>query len=492
MDVLFVTAASRKRVYQELASELAALEVPVWSGLLANYARKNGFKAGILDAEALGLDSRETAMEICKRAPLLVVFVVYGQQPSASTQCMPAAREACLALKKIAPHISTLVLGTHVSALPEKTLQEEPFEFVCEGEGPYTISSLLKSLKNKNENLTEVPGLWFMQQEKIIKGPKSQNIENLDRDLPGIAWDLLDMNLYRAHNWHCFDGLENRQPYASLPTSLGCPYHCNFCCINAPFGKSGIRYWSADFIGKQIDILVKEYGIRNIKIPDEMFVLNEKHMFGICDHIIEHKYDLNIWAYARVDTIKEKYLPKLKAAGFRWLALGIESSSKFVRDGMEKGRFQNEQIIEVVKMVQAHGISVCGNYIFGLPDDTQQSMEGTLNLAKSINTEWANFYCAMAYPGSQLYRKAIEQGIALPEDWGGYSQHSYECLPLPTDTLSSAQVLKFRDHAFLNYYLDPEYLTYLENRFGSKSVQHVKQMCSKSIKRKLLELPNGT
>ena len=92
----------------------------------------------------------------------------------------------------------------------------------------------------------------------------------------------------------------------------GCPFKCSFCCINAPFGKSSYRMWSPDKVAQEIDFLVNNYGVKNLKFVDEMFVLNHDHVLGICDRLIERSYDLNIWAYARVDTIKPKFLSKLK------------------------------------------------------------------------------------------------------------------------------------------------------------------------------------
>ena len=122
---------------------------------------------------------------------------------------------------------------------------------------------------------------------------------------------------YRAHNWHCFDHIEHRKPYASLQTSLGCPYKCSFCCINSPFGTPGIRYWSSENVITQIEILVEKYGIKNIKIPDEMFVLNPKQVIGICDEIIDRGYGkkLNFWAYARIDTLEDNEMLKKNDTG---------------------------------------------------------------------------------------------------------------------------------------------------------------------------------
>lgn len=218
-----------------------------------------------------------------------------------------------------------------------------------------------------------------------------------------------------------------------------------------------------------------------------MFVLNENHVLGICDRIIDRGYDLNIWAYARVDTVKGHFLEKLNKAGFRWLALGIESGSKHVRDGVEKGRFGSEEIIGVVRNIQNAGINVIGNYIFGLPDDTLESMEDTLSLAMEANCEFANFYCAMAYPGSKLYEMAIEKKWALPESWIGYSQHSYETTPLPTDFLSAKEVLGFRDNAFMRYFTNPDYLRMVQKKFGEDTLNNIRDMTKISIRRKLLE-----
>ena len=492
LDLLLVNAPSRPRVYQVLAAELAACEPPIWAAMIANFARAQGLSVDLLDAEALGLTFDQTVKEIADRRPLLTAFTVYGQQPSASTQCLPAASEICRMLKSGYPELKTLFLGTHMSALPEQTLREEAVDFVCQGEGPYTILNLIKALKASASDLSDVKGLWHDINGQPTGNPPHEKIANLDLELPGMAWDLLPMERYKAHNWHCWEHIDARQPYASLYTSLGCPFKCSFCCINAPFGGSGIRYFSPEHIIKEIDILVTRYGVKNLKIADEMFVLNQKHIMTLCDLIIERGYKLNIWAYARVDTVKDSYLEKFKRAGINWLALGIESGSKFVRDGVDKGRFADTDIESIVKKIQSHGIYVCGNYIFGLPDDTHQSMQETLDMALSLNCEYANFYSAMAYPGSSLHVMAKQKGLPLPEDrggpgWIGYSQYAYETLNLPTEHISAAEVLAFRDKAFDTYFAAPAYLAMIKKKFGAESLRHIEEMTKIHLPRKALE-----
>ena len=498
LDVLFVIPPSRVLVYQDLSRDLAAVEPPVWAGLLATCIRRRGYEAAILDAEAQGFDHQQTTDAIAAANPRLAVFVIYGQQPSASSQCMPAGRTVCERLNAITD-IPTLVLGTHASALPKRTLLEEPYTYVCQGEGPQTILGLLEVLRDKTRSLNTVPGLWYFEEGNPVGTPPAPLITNLDEELPGQAWEILDMTRYRAHNWHCFDHLDARSPYASLQTSLGCPFKCSFCCINAPFEIQTLRMWSPDNVIRQIDRLVVQYGVTNIKIPDEMFVLNRRHVLGICDRIIERGYRLNIWAYARVDTVQDHLLERLKAAGFNWLGLGIESGSQHVRDGVEKGRFGEREIVTTVDKIRSHGIHVAANYIFGLPDDTMGSMRATLDLALELNTEWANFYCAMAYPGSPLYTFAKEKHWPLPDDaegpgWIGYSQHAYDTLPLPTDSLTAAQVLDFRDRAFQDYFKNANYLAMLKRTFGSRVVTHVQEMCDRKVHRRhhdVAAMPTG-
>lgn len=487
-DCLIINPSALSQIYQALSNELTAIEPPIWAALLANGLRAKNKSVEILDCEGLGLNIPAAVSAAGSFDPKLTVIVVYGQQPSASTQNMFAASILCSALKETYPERKILLVGGHVSALPERTILEERADFVCKGEGLETILGLLEM--NGWDDFKTIPGLWWKENGRPAHGPPSINIsqDRLPIDLPGMAFDLLPMKNYRAHNWHCFEHIKERQPYASVYTSLGCPFRCSFCCIGAPFGGAGFRYWNPEFMLRQFDDLANIYGVKNIKIADEMFVLNKSHFLKLCHFLAERNYGFNIWAYARIDTVKPEYLTALKKAGVNWLALGIESGSKHVRDGMSKGRFDGHDIAAVVRQIKEAGINVIGNYIFGLPDDTFETMQETLDLALDLNCEMANFYSAMAYPGSKLYEMAIEKGWELPSSWLGYSQHAYECVPLRTEKLSAAEVLGFRDNAFHKYFEDVAYLNLIKCKFGDDTLEHVKNMAKYRLPRKILEL----
>ena len=479
IDLLLINPGGRETIYQGLGESLTAVEPPLWCRLIAGYCIDKGWSVEILDAEAEGLSPKQVADRVHDKCPRLVGMVVFGHQPSASTQQMEAASEACWAIKDLESQFKIVIVGGHVSALPLRTMMQEPVDYVVDGEGPVTIDGLLRG-----EPLASIPGLvWKKDWNDIRQNPPAPLLDV--NDLHGDAWHLLPMDKYRAHNWQVFDG-SPRQPYAAIYTSLGCPFKCSFCCINAPFHANRYRMRSPDAVVAEINLLYMNYGVRTFKIIDEMFVLNDRHVTAICEGLAAKPYasELNIWAYARVDTVKAGMLPLLRKAGIRWLALGIESGSAHVRDGADKA-LDERDITIAVRAIQEAGINVIGNFIFGLPDDTYASMCATLELARELRCEFVNFYAAMPYPGSRLFDETPAD--ALPDSWAGYSQHGYTTKPLPTAMLTAAQVLKFRDNAFREYFSDLLYLRSVERKFGPETRRHVEAMAAHRLPRKLLE-----
>ncbi|EMS80864.1 B12-binding domain-containing radical SAM protein [Desulfotignum phosphitoxidans] len=482
IDIVLIKPGSQKQIYGELSDfALTAIEPPLWGAILAGYLRHLGYSVVLFDAEVENWSYEETARTVIDTDPLLAAVIVSGSNPSASTMNMTGAGKIVSLIKELSPEIKTLLGGLHPSALPEQTIREGNADFICQGEGFHTIPDLIDVLKSGAYDFN-IDGLWYMQGNHIVKNHRPALVKDLGQ-IPMPAWDLLPMKKYRAHNWHCFDDIEKRQPYAILYTSLGCPFNCNFCCINALFGKHIIRYRPLADVIDEIDFLVKNYGVRNIKIIDEMFAMNEKRVVSLCDLIIQRGYNLNMWAYARVNTVTEKMLLKMKKAGINWVAYGFESGSRRVIESVTKG-YKPELVMDVVKMTYDVGMHICGNYIFGLPEEDYESMNETFKMMLDINAEWANIYCAMAYPGSELYDRAIQDGWSLPENWHDYSQYSFESLPLPTKYLDSADVLSFRDYAFNAYYSNPNYLNMINDKFGSTTVSYIIETTAKKLNRK--------
>lgn len=482
LDVLLVKPGNQKKIYEKLSSfNLTALEPPFWATLLSGYLRGLGYSVEILDQEVEQWNNEKTVQNIIELNPILTVISVSGSNPSASTMNMNGSESLLRRLKLASPLTKTILHGLHPSALPERTLLECAVDFVCQGEGFYTLPEIIDALK-ANETIFNIEGLWYKKDGIIKSNPRPPIFKNLD-ELPMPAWDLLSMEKYRAHNWHCFGDIRNRQPYGVLYTSLGCPYNCTFCCINEMFGKPGLRNRSSQAIIQEIDLLVSTYGIRNFKIVDELFAFKEERVIEICDLIIERDYDLNMWAYARVNSVTPAMLEKMKLAGINWVAYGFESGNKRIIRKVNK-RYDLNTIKNVVKMTYDAGLYIGANFLFGLPGDDFDSMQDTLTLANEINAEWANFNPTMAYPGSLLYKEALEKGWMLPDTWQGYSQYSRECFPMSTRYLTSSEVLAFRDYAFSVYYENPRYLDKINRLFGIETVRHIQEMTKHKLIRK--------
>ena len=246
------------------------------------------------------------------------------------------------------------------------------------------------------------------------------------------------------------------------------------------------RYWSPEFTIKQLEYLADK-GVKHLKIADEMFVYRPKHFMTLCELIIDRGLDFNIWAYSRVDTAKPKYLETLRKAGVRHLALGIESANQTVRQEIDKGRFKEVNIREVVDEIVKHDIGVGGNFIVGLPTDNYETMQQTMNLAFELDLANMNVYCSTALPGSPLYLNAKKEGRYLPEKYSEFGFLSYNHIPDSTEFLTPAEVLAFRDYFFDAYFTNPGVLNRMKNKYGEKACENIKRMTSIKLKRKILE-----
>ena len=505
LDCLFLVTKSSKKTYQKLSQTYSAIEPPTWALLLAESTRSVGFKVNILDANAENLSEEEILKRIKDVSPKLICLVVYGQNVNAGTTNMSGAIHTSEYLKKfITTPIS--IIGSHVQALPLETLRaEKSIDFVFTNEGVYSLRNLLKLNDFYPMSLSRIKGIAFRNENQLIINEPEKVVPNekMDIDLPGYAWDLLPyktkpLDLYRAPMWHAEYDFEKRTPYASLQTSLGCQFGCNFCMINilnrddndeigVASNYSKMRFWTTNFIIKEFDKLIK-MGVKTIRIVDEMFLLNPKYYIPLCEQLAERNKDdsLRIWSYSRIDTVKRPEILKLvRSAGIKWLALGIESGEKSVRLEVDKGKFEDVDVRKVIQKVHEADINVMANYIFGLPGDTKETVKKTFDLSLELCTAGWNTYGAMALPGSFLYKKALDEGKQLPDTYEGFSFHSYETLPLSTEKLSAKEIITLRDEAFNQYHNHKPFLNLIEKKFGKEAANNIVDMTKIKLKRKI-------
>src|ERR1041385_4035352 len=330
LDLLIVFPNNRTRAYGALAEAVAAVSAPVQAGLTAAYARREGLTVSILDADAENLDPAGTAARVAAAAPRLVCLSTDSINSGDVTK-MAAASDTLAALRRAAPGLRVVLEGVVPSAYPEKMLRDEGADFVCRGEAYGPIVELARAISGggaisdgKARPEKPIRGIYWLEDGRLVDGERAP-MARLPDDLPFIAWDLLPMDRYRAHHWHCYGSLDRRSPYASIYTNLGCPYACTFCNVNVVAGKPNFRPRSPENVLEEIDLLVSRYKVRNIRIVDNVFTIRADLVEKLFDLVIARGYDLNFWAYARVETIKDAdLLAKMKRAGVNWLAYGIE------------------------------------------------------------------------------------------------------------------------------------------------------------------------
>lgn len=501
LDVLFVNADAPEKVYQELSRDYSAIEPPTWSLLLAQSCRAKGYGVAILDATAERLTDEEAVARIADIRPRLVCFVVYGQTPNAGTTNMQGNTACCALLKDTHPDIKTCFAGSHTSALPTEVLSLPYVDFVLLNEGVYALHNLLKT--DLETGLDQVKGIGHKAHGVPVLNEPQHIVpqDRMDVDLPGYAWDLLPyrsrpLDLYRAHFWHAEYQHDLRTPFAAVYTSLGCPFKCDFCMINVvnrvdntegvvAANSPGMRHWSTDFMLGEFEKLAA-MGVETIRISDEMFFLNKTYYEPLLQGIVDRGIPLRTWSYARVDTVKEKYLDLFKKAGVNWLAIGIESADQTIRHEVTKGSFKEVNIRKVCQSIQQADIGVVANFIFGLPQDTLESMEHSLQLSLELCAEFANFHPCQALPGSGLYYTAKARGWQLPSTFSGYGFLSYDSQPLPTNHVSAADVIRFRDYAWQTYFTHPAYLDLVARKFGAEARGNVEEMSKIRPRRRLL------
>lgn len=489
MDLLLIHPNDQKAVYGDTL-KYTACEPPYWCAVAAQYCLNRGIDVKILDAEAENCSFEEIGERVRAEKPKLVGIFVTGTNLSASTQKMQGVNCSCHEIKQVDAEIPVFLWGLHPSALPERTLMENEADYVVTGEGYDTIVNLVRFYQGEPITFDEtmLGGLCYRQDGRFCRLGYSRLLETPEIPLP--AWELLPMERYMPHNWHIMGENEPesaRGRYGVVSTSIGCPFNCSYCAISTLFGTKRLRYWTVERVVGEIEHLVETYHVKYIKILDECFVLNKEYVSKLCDALAEKQYDINMWAYARVDTVDPEILEKLRSAGIKWLCYGIESGDNTVLSEVSKSQYNADRIRLAMQWTRDAGIHILANFMFGLPDDTNESMQKSLALCKEICPEWINFYVTMLYPGSRDYMDAVKTGKIKEDKWIEYAQYSYECMPAGGKYLTPKEVLAFRDFAFNDFFEgNTRYFDMIGKKFGQQYVDSIKAMTKNRLRRKIL------
>jgi radical SAM superfamily enzyme YgiQ (UPF0313 family) len=311
-------------------------------------------------------------------------------------------------IKRIDPHILTVMGGPHVSFCARETLNACPqLDLIVLGEGERTIVDLALAL-NDDRAWDGVDGIAFRNGSEVCFTAKRGPIENLD-DLPLPDRSLLPLGRYRALGMPI-----------SLTTSRGCPYKCIFCVGRKMVGAK-VRYRSAVNIVDELEYLTN-LNFCQINIADDLFTSNERHCTAVCDEIIKRGLQLKWTSFARVDTVSDTVLTKMKAAGCSAVSFGIETANPQILKTIKKG-ITLKQVEDAVDMCKRAAILPFASFILGLPGETPQTIKETMEFGNRLKKRGLSFgfHLLAPFPGSEVRESSKQYGIKiLTNDWSQY------------------------------------------------------------------------
>src|SRR4030042_1140579 len=421
-----------------------AFSIPIGLLSIAAVLEKEGYLVELIDADAQGL-SLEDAVELTAKAKPDYLGA------TTMTATMDITKNLLAEVKKKLPGVTVIVGGPHVSALPERTLEESmAIDIVVKGEGEDTIIDLMKGI-DRGQDLSSVAGIAFRKNGKILETQNRGLIKDLGK-LPLPAYHLLKYNLYRSYGWNKWvDG--TCRPLGVVFTGRGCYGKCNFCATKVIFGHR-IRYFPIHRIQDEIDLLVNRYQIRILYFQDDTFTANRAMVDKICNFIIQKGYHkkLQIMVSSRVETIHVPTLQKMRKAGIRWICFGVESGNQYILDRMKKNTTVAQKKNAFKKSREA-GLFIAGNYMIGHLGETGETAMDTIRLACDLDQDYASFAIAIPLPGTELYQYCLEQKIPLPV-WNDFGSVNTPPIPL-NESLKAEQLMNLRRMATKKFFARP-------------------------------------
>lgn len=400
--------------------------------------RNKKYSVKIIDSPVEELDVRQTVSLVKELHPRFIGI-------TAATVNIIRASRLAQAIKEAGMHIPVVIGGAHVSSLPRETMEEfSAFDIGVINEGELTILDVLNT-NGDIRDLKEIPGIVYRNQEAVFSTPVKKPIEDIDQ-LPYPAFDLLpDMIKYYRPASHSY----LRLPSAALVTSRGCNGTCTFCA--RPFIGEKYRGHSAEYTLEMVDILVKNYGVRDIIFYDDNFLLDRKRVVAISEGLLKKNYNISWSCLARNETISPDFLKLIKRAGCWQIAFGIESGDQTILNNLKK-RTTVEKNLKAIRMTNESGIHSRGYFMIGCPGETMETMNRTMEFSVSSGLKDFHSTFCTPMPGSELFDTAKDYGT-FDRDWNKLGFWEPAFIP---DGLTSDQLIAMHKKMFRAFYLRPK------------------------------------
>lgn len=423
---------------------------PLGLAYLASYLlSKADHNIKILDALALGKDNirskgkttriglseKKLALQIKKYDPSVVGISVMF------TAFVQDAFDVAKIVKSVNPKIKVVLGGAHVSIDPKSVVKNKNVDFAVKGEGEVPFFKLVNCLEHKR-SLVGLVGLTYKKGKKIIQNIDGGYIKDLNT-IPFPARHLLPMDLYQSKE----DLFAMRYPSTTMVTSRGCPGICKYCSIHAVWGYSW-RGRSAKNVVDEIELLVANFGIKEIYFSDDSMSVDKKRLNEICDEIIRRRIDIK-WSTPNGIahwTLDKQLLKKMKKAGCYRITFGIESGNPDVRRWVGKP-FSLRQASQLTKYANKIGLWTLATNIIGFPYETKEQIEDTVNYAITSDVDFALFFRLGPRPGTPIYEIFKKEGW-LPKDERFLYSESVAC---ETKYIKGKQLYEIQSNAYRKF-----------------------------------------
>jgi radical SAM superfamily enzyme YgiQ (UPF0313 family) len=431
-------AFTRQGRCQEREEVLGTTKPPYSLALGAALLRQRGCDVRLVDLTATrqSIDDLVARLDREGFVPTLIVFP--------STTPTLAADERAMAPLRARYDAPLVCFGPHASTTPQEAMERAPaVDAMLVGE-PEDGLIALAALESADQ-FDQVPSLTSRRGADIVPHRAHGTFTGF-LEAPYPAWDLLDLSVYRLP-------IVDRT-YVLVETSRGCPYSCDFCVAPIHQGHK-FREKSPKALVDEIEAGYRQFGLTFFYLWGDTVTLNVKSFSAFCEELIARKLPVRWFGNARADNLTDPaFVARLREAGCWMLALGIETESEETRKDMMK-RLDGQKIRTALANMRAAGIRSFAFFILGYPGDTPASLTRTVEYAIELDPDFANFYPAVPYPGTELYAKAKREGLLTSEDW---QQMEYSYYLLSGNGLDGPLVMSAINRARRRFYLRPGYL----------------------------------
>ncbi len=421
----------------------APMLAPLGLCYLASVLLQDGFHVEILDG-VIEKSGKDDAIERIKGGSATIVGL------TATTVCFYSAVRIAERIKEYNPDILTLIGGPHVSAIPEETLSNHGcFDIGVIGEGELTLLEIAKEFDKAKElkdfwgRLDSIKGIAFRSDGLVVVNKRRELIKNMDEIPPPARHLLPDINKYNTNI-----AMGEDRPLVHVIPSRGCPFACIYCDHNV-FGRTW-RSFSTKYVLDEIEDLIRRYHVRTIVFHDDLFTANHEKVEDFCAQVKKRGMRFKWNVTSRVNLIDEQLAKKMYDAGCRTIYFGIESGDQRMLDFIKKG-ITLEQAKKAVEVVKKVGLMAHGSFIIGLPTDTKETIEKTIQFALSLPLDVATFHIAVPYPNTEFERIAEGYGTIKSRDWSKYSGHPNEVIFI-ANGLSGEYLLKKQKEAYRRFF----------------------------------------